>query len=438
MSRKEASFAQLLGYMDKGAGENAEPFTHNLHPGQSHEYVREFEKNSEHMAKRKNGVFLYHEILSFKNNDGLSWAEKSEKLREIAEEYIQRRSPTSLAYGVIHDDKDHHTHIHLCISSNGLEDSKRIRLSKTNFGKMKVDFEKYVLATYPELGQEVSIDKSKDTPHTPKGGELKRRKGKLSKKEETVERFRDVFTHAKTKEEFFALMGDKNLEIYTRGKTVGFLDTVTGKKYRLKTLGLALEFSRASDRLDLEGRRQVIDYMQAKGRADRVERTPEKKPQSTTKKDPTSPKTESPVTEVKNSPSDTGTVREWIGGDFTERDARITAEKIQARKDAFKEKDRKDKEILSEKTPRPGRFGTAREWIAGDFSERDAQARQDESAERIDRWEAQQEEKRQAEQEKDTSREKTDRVAKRKEKIKTMRDAKGKDSPNKDTPDIER
>lgn len=436
MSRKEASFSQLLGYMDKGAGENAEPFTHNLHPGQSFEYVAEFEKNAEHMQKRKNGVFLYHEILSFKNNDNLSWAEKSEKLRDIAGEYIQRRSPSSMAYGVIHDDKDHHTHIHLCISSNGLGDSKRVRQSKADFGKMKIDFEKYVLATYPELGQEISIDKSKDTPHTPKGGELKRRKGRLSKKEETIERFRDVFTHAKTKEEFFSLMADRKLEIYTRGKTVGFLDTATGRKHRLKTLGLDVEFSRASDRLDLEGKRQVIDYTQGKGRADTVESVPESKPRTTTEQAKGTTKKESPVREAKNNPKDKGTVREWVGGDFKQRDARITAEKLQARKEAFKEQDRKDKEKLSEKSSAPGRFGTAREWIAGDFTERDAQTRQDQSAERLDKLKtARVEETKVQMKERE---EKQDKTAQRRAEFKRSRDAKGKDSPDKDTPDKER
>ena len=370
MSRKEASFAQLLAYMEKGSSGERAPIFQNLHSGTIEDIAHAFEDNASLLQKRKGGVFLYHEVLSFKNNDTLLFEDKVEKLQEIASEYLARRSEHSLAYGVIHEDKAHHTHVHLCISSNGLGDSKRVRQSKANFQKMKVDFEKHVLTRYPELGQVVSIDKVKGISHTPKGGELKRRTGKLNKKEETIKRFQDVFRRSNTKEAFFERMGAEKLEIYTRGNIIGFLDSATGRKYRLKTLGLDSEFQSLSNRLDLSGKGPLIDYSKAKGQSERIKTAPD-----TTE------------TEGAQKAQDSS-----VKNPFT-------------RKKSPPEADSADGGSAPVKEKKFGRFGTVKEWITGDVSDRTEyqkeQRRLDEEAKRQARYdaryEAKQEVKREAE-----------------------------------------
>ena len=376
MSRKEASFSQLLAYMEKGSSGERAPIFQNLHSGSIEDLIHDFEDNATLLQKRKGGVFLYHEILSFKNNDTLSFEEKAEKLKEIASEYLTRRSEHSLAYGVIHEDKTHHTHVHLCISSNGLGDSKRVRQSKADFQKMKVDFEKHVLENYPELGQTVSIDKVKETRHTSKGGELKRRTGKLNKKEETIARFQDIFRSSASKEAFFERMGAEKLEVYARGNTIGFLDSVTGRKYRLKTLGLDSEFQLLSNRLDLSGKGPVIDYSKAKGQSERV----------STARDTTEPKDQQKAQDSK------------VKNPFTRKKPAPESENKKP-----PAPDSADGGSTPAEGKKFGRFGTIKEWVTGDFKDRTEhqkeQSRLDEEVKRQARYDARYEAKQEAKRE---------------------------------------
>ncbi len=440
MSRKEGSFSQLLNYMEKGSSGERAPVFQNLHGGTFEEQIRAFEENAELLQKRKNGVVLYHEILSFKNNDTLDFADKAEKLQEIASEYLRRRSKHSLAYGVIHEDKSHHTHVHLCISSNALGESKRVRQSKAQFQKLKIDFEKFVLEQYPELGQNVTIDKEKETTHTRKGGELKRRTGKLSQKEKTIARFRSIFEQSMSKEAFFSHMAEQKLEVYTRGNTVGFQDLATGRKYRLKTLGLDTEFSHLSDRLDLEGKRQVIDYGSVKGQRESIgglagTESAETPPisQEDSVKNPF--KRTEPVTEKQNA-----------GADVEDPSSPTISDGAENKEKKF------------------GRFGTLKEWVTGDFTERTEyqkkQSRIDEEAKRQARYDARYSAKREAEkQAQETARQEREKetqfsrvqqstkervrrsaisaeVEARKKRFNDARDTKGRDtSKDKDGPD---
>jgi hypothetical protein len=76
MSRKTPSFGQLIGYIDRDEGQEAYRIRHNL-LGRGQGRVRsEFERNSDLLAKRKNGVYLYHEIISITRARGLSAKEQ--------------------------------------------------------------------------------------------------------------------------------------------------------------------------------------------------------------------------------------------------------------------------------------------------------------------------------------------------------------------------
>ena len=73
MSRKVPSFGQLLGYIDREAGGEAYTLRHNLR-GRDHASIeQEFSCNADLLQQRRNGVFLYHEIISISRAQGCAF-----------------------------------------------------------------------------------------------------------------------------------------------------------------------------------------------------------------------------------------------------------------------------------------------------------------------------------------------------------------------------
>ena len=118
MSRKEPSFAQLIGYIDRHEGQSRWRIRHNVFAREPEHIRSEFEQNSDLLQRRKNGVYLYHEIISITRAEGLSSNEQKARLQKIAERYIAERCPDNLVYGNLHEDQEHSYHYHLIISAN--------------------------------------------------------------------------------------------------------------------------------------------------------------------------------------------------------------------------------------------------------------------------------------------------------------------------------
>ena len=95
MSRKVPSFGQLLEYIDRDVGQEAYTIRHNLAGRKAQSIRAEFERNGELLRKRKNGNYLFHEIISITRAKGLSPEEQKARLQEIAQEYINARCPDS-------------------------------------------------------------------------------------------------------------------------------------------------------------------------------------------------------------------------------------------------------------------------------------------------------------------------------------------------------
>lgn len=238
MSRKLPSFGQLLGYIDREAGQEGFAIRHNL-LGRDHDSIRvEFERNAELMQKRKNGTYLFHEIISITRAKALSPEEQKQRLYEISQEYIAARCPDNLVYGGLHQDKDHSYHMHLMISANRAGEKKRQRLTKYQFREIQVKLEAHVLQAYPELGQKLAIGKRSDRGRKKGEAELERRTGKRPKREEILERVQSAYAFSQDRDSLLSALGREGLELYVRGKTIGVVDLESGKKHRLKTLDL--------------------------------------------------------------------------------------------------------------------------------------------------------------------------------------------------------
>ena len=238
MSRKVPSFGQLIGYIDRDEGQEPYRIRHNVW-GRDPELIQtEFERNGDLLPKRKNGVYLYHEIISITRAKGLSPEEQMTRLHDIAENYIAARCPDNLVFGGLHQDKEHSYHYHLMISSNRAGETGRLRLTKAQFREVQVGLERHVLETYPELEQKLAIDKRSDRGRKKGEAELERRTGKRPKREEVLERVLAAYAASQDRQSLLDALGREGLELYVRGKNLGVVDLESGKKHRLNTLDL--------------------------------------------------------------------------------------------------------------------------------------------------------------------------------------------------------
>jgi len=245
MSRKVPSFGQLIGYIDRDEGQEAYRIRHNLlsrDPG----HIRvEFERNGTLLQRRKNGVYLYHEIISITRAKGISPEAQKERLYEIAQSYIAARCGDNLVFGGLHQDKEHSYHYHLMISANRAGETGRLRLSKAQFRQIQVGLENHVLQNIPELEQKVAIGKRSDRKISRSENELERRSGSRPERDDVLERVRDAFGAAMDRDSLVEALGRNDLELYVRGKNLGVIDHESGKNHRLKTLDAEL-----SDRIE--------------------------------------------------------------------------------------------------------------------------------------------------------------------------------------------
>lgn len=147
------------------------------------------------------------------------------------------------------------------ISSNELEQKKNHYFSKKQFSEIKKGLEKYVLEKYPELEQRrlINRDKKKIEAVAQKEFELKKRTGKITKRESIQYRLTQIFNSSPTKEMFFSNLQKNNIQIYVRGNTIGFKDLAdeTQRNYRLKKLGLSEEFNKMSEVLARELKQEM-------------------------------------------------------------------------------------------------------------------------------------------------------------------------------------
>ena len=154
MSRKDATFAQLVTYICRDhAADQRFALTHNILAQDQAGITNELEHNGRLLKTRKNGVVLYHEVISITRGRSLSEDAQKQALRKIALDYVKQRAPKCLAYGMLHADHKDHLHYHLVISANEHGQSKRHSLTKAQFRCIQIGLEQRVLTQQPLLEQ---------------------------------------------------------------------------------------------------------------------------------------------------------------------------------------------------------------------------------------------------------------------------------------------
>tara|TARA_R110001599_G_C12277056_1_gene662771 strand:- start:5239 stop:6285 length:1047 start_codon:yes stop_codon:yes gene_type:complete len=247
MSRKHRSFSQLYNYMKDGSSRSSEYdyFSHNVYARKDQDIINEFVTNSRKVKARKNGNYLFHEVIAITKSKQLTLDQEKERLFDIVRTYVDMRCKNNLAAGYLHDEKDNNVHFHLMISSNELDAFKNQRLTKFDFDKAKKELERYVIENYPELEQDIIMNAKKDqkkSRDSNKAAEVKRKGGRLEKKEYMVKTLNSIFANSRSMDDYFKQLEQQNFEMYNRGSAIGFINKTDGKKYRLKTLALEEQF----------------------------------------------------------------------------------------------------------------------------------------------------------------------------------------------------
>jgi len=249
MSRSSMSFSSLYDYLTRDS--DAELSTHNLYSSayNRESIVKEFMDNASHLKRSRGKNYLYHEIISLQQS-ALSLEAQSKILKELSHYYLTHRASEHLSFSALHKDKDH-IHMHLMISANTITGNRRIRLSKKEFASIQKNAEQYLAQNYPEL--EATEHYQREQPEAKKAKssrseqELKSRSKKGSKKEELFNTLKNLFEKATSENYFTNALKNREIAFYTRGKTTGVI--FEGKKYRLKTLGLQLEYNQLLQKL---------------------------------------------------------------------------------------------------------------------------------------------------------------------------------------------
>jgi len=265
MARKKPSFSQLIKYMEKEDGERL--IYHNFYGGdhlESNEIIKIFEKNAQLLPKRKNGNYLYHEILSLENNGNLQEKELYKIIYELSSLYLEKRANKHLGFAVLHKNTDN-IHVHFCISANELKSPSRVRLPKSKFSTIQKNLENYILEHYPNLNESKVYTKTKDKDQiktSNKEQELKKRTKNQSRKEEIKTLLHGIFEQANTKEDLNNLLEKSGFRFYTRGQYIGIIDLQNNeRRHRLKTLGLLPHYEITQERLEeLEEDKETKDY----------------------------------------------------------------------------------------------------------------------------------------------------------------------------------
>ena len=259
MSRKTWSFRQLLRYINEPEQKGWQAVLHNLRSAFDYlpQIEAEFLENARHIRNQpKSGVVLYHEIIAIAEADREKVTE--EMLVDLTREYLRRRAPNALAYAKAQFNTES-PHVHILISGNLIESTKKLRLDRKEFDQIKRELEAYQVEKYPQLAHSIIYGKQQRKTHdrprltNPEAERARRLKDQPNKpptqKEDARERLKACLTAARSEEHLIELLKSAQLAPYVRGKTPGVTEIKTGRNYRLNTLGLDREGQETMERL---------------------------------------------------------------------------------------------------------------------------------------------------------------------------------------------
>lgn len=303
MSRKHASFAQLIDYIEGEAKLKSRHYSifHNTYSRDGEQLKADFLANARHLRHRKNGVYLYHEVISITRSQKIELDGQKATLQRIVREYLNARGRHNMAYAVLHEDTEH-LHFHIVMSANAVGERDRVRLSKTQFADIQTHLEKWVLREYPELEQKAVFHQNQTQEEREakaqaqaKGHhennqkehlsdtavQMKRRGAKTERRDTVQEQLTDIFETATNPRHFTDLMEKAGFTLYQRGSTHGITDR-EGNKYRLTRLGLSDAWHSLDERMSrVMGEERVRAETETKTEPRQEHQTKQEQPEQT-------------------------------------------------------------------------------------------------------------------------------------------------------------
>lgn len=240
-SWKRPQFRKLLDYMiydkDRLTGKDGRGFllVHNLKGKTINGWVQQLEENEKfRLHKRKNSVYITHEILSWHKDDAPQIT--PEKLEAMTREYMRLRGSGAFV-AVPHYDKEHY-HVHILASGIEYRTGKAMRLSRAELATLKKNIQQYQVERFPELVHSVvQHGRKQKTLISEKEYQMQSRTGKTTKREEVRVIVQSCYEQSSSQDDFYARLEACKLSIYWRGgKIYGVVSA--GRRYRFKKWGI--------------------------------------------------------------------------------------------------------------------------------------------------------------------------------------------------------
>lgn len=211
--------------------------THNLRGKTIDGWVKQFKENEKYrLRKRKNSVYLNHEIISFHRDSTRHLS--IEKLEQLVREYFRLRG-NMLAVATSHYDR-YHIHLHICTSAIEYRTGKSMRMSRAELAALKKNLQEFQQERFPELSRSVvRHGKGSKRRSSEKEIQYKERTKKPSKRDQVKNMVNECFRTSKSEKEFFDRLKERELETYVRGGKVYGVVFET-RKFRFKALGIDL------------------------------------------------------------------------------------------------------------------------------------------------------------------------------------------------------
>jgi len=276
LSRREASFGQLIGYISrkpdpqslqqtvsyanqlaetiigyinqdsKDQRDHTPPFSQNLGELIAPQSIAAaFRENASLLPQRKNGVMLYHEILSFHDNDSPHITPAI--AGDLARYYLSLRAPNAPAYARVHTDTDN-IHVHILLAANDLGSGKRNWMTRAQFNAIKQQTEAYQRHRYPQLAHSLAQPVDDRADKRVKKNELVRGPfGQADKHnhEDLAELFRQCLVLATSRDDLDVKLRDHGFVLTVRGKTQTLVSATTAQRARLSIFGVAADLEAA-------------------------------------------------------------------------------------------------------------------------------------------------------------------------------------------------
>jgi hypothetical protein len=214
--------------------------THNVKGKSIDSWVDQFKQNEKFRLRkrRKDGVYLNHEILSWHRDDTKHLTE--EKVRDMVQQYIKLRGSNGMYVATVHTDRDH-VHVHICSSGLQYRTGKSMRMSRAEYADLKKNAQQYHIEKFPELSHSVVQHGRKAKGRiSDKELQFKLRTGKLSQREAVKLAAESCYKKSNSPDDFYSRLKTQGLETYIRGGKVYGI-TSDKRNYRFITFGIDIE-----------------------------------------------------------------------------------------------------------------------------------------------------------------------------------------------------